>query len=186
MNIAVQIGLLMLVLLGLGLWAVLSGLSAVRREREAGVTPQEVAKLAQPFRRTIAEAAALQREVAAEVSEAPRPLRRELEEIAKRISRLIAKAYPRALHGTRLLNQKNALEADDPVRQRLDEAIADVEAELVTFLETLKVLRGKVYRVLADAAALDREDQLARELEDAMLEVAALEEVFGRGEPSTS
>lgn len=180
MNVAVQIGLLMVLLLGLGLWAVLSGLSAVRRERDAGVTPQEVTKLAQPFRRTIAEAAALQREVAAEVTEAPRPLRREFEEIAKRISRLITKAYPRALQGTRLLNQKNALEADDPVRERLEEAIADVEAELLAFLDTLKVLRGKVYRVLADAAALDREGQLERDLEDAMLEVTALEEVFGR------
>jgi thiamine phosphate synthase YjbQ (UPF0047 family) len=78
----------------------------------------------------------------------------------------------------------NNLARDDPTHQRLEEAIATIEAELSTFLETLKVLRGKVYRVLADATALDQDGQLRRDLEDALLEVQALEEVFRHTEPS--
>lgn len=184
MGVAVQIGLVLIVLLGLGLWAVISGLRSVQRERVAGITPQELGRLAQPFRRYLAEAASLQRDVASQVQLAPKPLRRELHEIAQRIARLIGRAYPRALQGTRLLNQRNSLESDDPTRERLDEAIASVEAELEAFLETLKVLRGKVYRVMADATALDQDGQLSRDLEDALLEVDALEEVFRGPEPT--
>lgn len=184
MGIAVQIALVLVILLGLGLWAVVSGLRAVQHNRVTGITPQELTKLAQPFRKYMGEAAALQRDVAAQVQSAPKPLRRELGEIVKRISRLISRAYPRALQGTRLMSQLNNLEKDDPTHERLEEAVAAIEAELDSFLETLKVLRGKVYRVLADATALDRDGQLSRDLEDALLEVQALEEVFRHTEPT--
>lgn len=183
MGIAVQIALVLAVLLGLGVWAVVSGLRAVQRERGAGITPQELTKLAQPYRRYLGEAAALQRDVAAQVRMAPKPLRRELNEIVSRISRLISRAYPRALQGTRILEQVNSLDREDPTQERLKEASEAIEAELKAFLETLKVLRGKVYRVLADATALDKDAQLSRDLEDALLEVQALEEVFRNEAP---
>ena len=182
--LAAQILLLLVVLLGLGVWAVVSGLRSVRTSRSTGITPQELTRLAQPFRGYLGEAAALQRDVAAQVQTAPAPLRRELGEIVRRIAHLITRAYPRAVQGTHLLNQRNSLEATDPTAERLDQAIAGVEDELSQFLETLKVLRGKVFRVLADAAAFESDGRLSRDLEDAMLEVDALEEVFRRAEPT--
>lgn len=178
MNPAVQVLLVLTVLLGLGIWAIVTGMRAVRGNRAPGISPQELTRVAQPFRGYLGEAAALQRDVAAQVRTAPPPLRRELDEIVRRIARLISRAYPRAMQGTHLLDQARSLEEDDPTRERLEEAIAVVEAELAEFLGTLKILRGKVFRVLADAAALSSDGRLGRDLEDAMLEVDALEEVF--------
>lgn len=178
MGIVVQIAVVLIILLGLGLWAVVSGVRAVQHDRVSGITPQELTKLAQPFRKYVGEAAELHRDVAAQVQSAPKPLRRELNEIVSRIARLISRAFPRALQGTQLINQLNNLEKDDPTHERIQEAVTTIEEELASFLETLKVLRGKVYRVLADATTLDRDSQLGRDLEDALLEVQALEEVF--------
>lgn len=184
MTLAIEIALILSALLALGLWGVISGVRSVRKNRAPGISPQELSRLAQPFRRYLGEAAAIQREVASQVEDADPPLRRELNEISRRIARLVTRAYPRALQGTRLLNQVRNLDADDATRASLEDAIATIERELADFLDTLKLLRSKVYRVLADAASLNEDHRLARDLEDALLEVQALEEVFRDPEPS--
>lgn len=178
MILTVEISLVLAALLALGVWGLVSGVRAGRRQRAAGVTPQQLAGLAQPYRGLLGEAVEVQRDVAQRVLEAPPQLRPELTELARRLGRLNERAYPRALHGTRLASYLARLAPSEAQHPETARAAAEVEAELAGFLETLKTLRGKVYQVLTDATALAADGQLGGDLHDALIDIEALEEAF--------
>lgn len=167
----------LLALLGVGVWALLAG-RAPRRAPETGVSAQQLAALAQPFRRQIGEALEVQRDVAQHAVDAPHGLDAELRELSQRIALLLERAYPRARHGTKLAAYLLTLGADDPHRPETEAALARVEAELESFVTTFKALRGTVYQVLTNATSLGRDRTLGHDLDDVLIEVAALEEAL--------
>lgn len=181
MILTVELSLLFAGLLGLGVWGVVSGVRASRRQRATGVTAQQLATLDQPYRGILGSALEVQRDVAERVAEAPAPLQAELSELARRIARLNERAYPRALHGTRLIGYLLKLAPDEPQYARTEASAAEITAELERFLQTLRELRAKVYQVLTDAAALAADGRLSGDLHDALIDVAALEEAFREG-----
>lgn len=178
MVLTVELALLLLALLGVGVWGVVTGLRSSRRAAAAGVSAQQLSGLAQPFRAQLGEAVSIQRDVAAQVADAPAPLQNELRDMARRVARLVERAYPRARHGTKLSEYLLGLGEHDPQRPETERALAEVRAELEAFVDTLRLLRGKVYQVLTDATALGADAGLATDLHDALLEVEALEEAF--------
>jgi hypothetical protein len=179
--LTIELSLLFAGLLGLGVWGVVSGVRASRRQRATGVSSQQLSGLDQPFRGLLGEALEVQRDVSERVSEAPAPIRPELSELARRIAGLNERAYPRALHGTRLASYLLSLAPDEAQYARTLEASAQVESELQSFLGTLRELRGKVYQVLTDATALADDGRLTVDLHDALIDVEALEEAFREG-----
>lgn len=178
MILTLELSLLLAALLALGVWGLVGGVRLSRRQRASGVTPQQLAALAQPYRSMLGDAVEVQRDVAERVREAPAPLQAELTELARRLGRLNERAYPRALHGTRLASYLLQLAPDEPQHAETSAAAAKVKAELEGFLVTLKTLRGKVYQVLTDATALSADGQLSGDLHDALIDVEALEEAF--------
>ncbi len=181
MGIAVEVGLIFVLLLGLGVWGIATGVRVSRTHRAAGVSPQQLAALAQPYRGVLGEAADIQKDVNQRVREAPAPLRKDLVDLSQRISRLIERAYPRARHGTTLAGYLLELESDDPQFQQTSEAATRVETELEHFLDTLKALRGKIYQLLTNATSLETDSRLGDDLHDVLIEVEALEEAFREG-----
>jgi hypothetical protein len=175
--------LLLAVVLGvlaLGLWFALRGRDAAPRSAggAAPVTPQQLAPLAQPYRGYLGEAVAIQREVRGHAERAPRALQYELGVLAWRVEQLVARALPRAQHGTELAAFLLRLAPDDPQRPATLRAAEQLEAELALFTARLKELRGKVYQVITDAEALAADTLISQELDDALLEVSALEAAF--------
>jgi len=170
---------LLFALLVFGLWGVVSGIRASRRKSRDALTPAELSGLAQPYRALIGEALAVQRDVAEQVGDAPAVLRRELEMIAERVSRLVRRALPRARHGTKLAAYLLELEEGEPQYRQTVEAADKVEKELSEFLDTLKLIRGKMYQVLTDASSLKADKHLSDDLQEALIDVDALEEAFG-------
>ena len=181
MILSLELSLLLAALLGLGVWGVASGVRSSRRQRASGVTAQQLSGLAQPYRRLLGEAAEVQRDVDQRVREAPAQLRTQLGELARRLARLNERAYPRALHGTRLAGFLQQLAPDEPQHAQTAAAAAEVERELEGYLGTLKTLRGKVYQVLTDATALAADGRLSGDLHDALIDIEALEEAFREG-----
>lgn len=179
MLLTLEIGLALVLLVGLGVWGVVSGVRASREERRQAVPPQELGALAQPYRGLLGEAVAIQRDIADQAAEAPAPLRPELIQLSQRVEVLVGRALPRARHGTRLAGYLLRLEPGDAQRPETERAAGEVLGDLERFLETLKLIRGKVYQVLTDATALHEDRQLRRDLDDALIDVASLEEAFG-------
>ncbi len=178
MTITLELALVMLLLLGLGVWGVVSGVRAARENRQQAVTPQELSALAQPFRRLLGEAVAIHKDLDLQAHEAPTALRQELLALSRRLERLIREAVPRARHGSRLAAFLLELGNDDPQRPRTEASIVEVTRELEGFVATLQAMRGKVYQILTDASALAIDSDMGSELEEALSDVEAMEEAF--------
>lgn len=169
--------ILLLLLIGVGVVS----LRRVARPQvavQAAVTPQHLARLAQPYRGLIGEAVSVVREVKAQAQKAPSALQQEFLTLAMRLDFLVRRALPRAEHGTELAAHLLTLSPDDAQYTKIREAAQEVEEELTQLVATFKTLRGKVYQILTDAGSLSKDNRLERDLDDALLDVTALEEVF--------
>lgn len=174
-----ELGLLLLAILGLGVWGIISGIRLSRRQpAKAPVSAQALSSLAQPFRRLLGEAVEIERDVTRRAASAPKPVQRSLTDLALRLRRLVERALPRARHGTELAGYLLRLDQGEPQYQQTEQTLKEIERELSEFVAVLKGLRGKVYQVLTDVSSLGLEQGLKRDLDDAVLEVAALEEAF--------
>ena len=142
-------------------------------------TPQTLSALAQPYKRYMGEAVAIHKDVIAQAEAAPDALKYELTGLAGRVGQLIERALPRAKHGTNLVAYLLELSPTEPQYEQTKQAASRVETELGQFVEHLKTLRGKVYQVLTDATTLSEDTYLERDLQDALIEIEALEEAFG-------
>lgn len=178
MLLTVELAIVLLGLLGLGLWGVVTGVRAAARTRRRSLEPQQLSALTPPFRELMGRAMEIEHDVAGQVRYAPAPLRRDLEELAGRVSGLVGRALPRARQGTRLAGYLLRLEPGDPQHPATTEALGRVEEELRGFLGALEEIRGKVYQVVTDATALAADPTLREELEDARGDIGALEEAF--------
>ena len=178
MSSVLALTLLLLLVLGLGVWGVVSGVRSSRARTLPPLTPPMLSALAQPYRGLMGEALAVYNDVAAQAAGAPKALSRELGEVAVRVHSLVARALPRARHGTALETYLLKLDPSEPQYAQTKQAAAEVESELRNFVQTLRTLRGKVYAVLTDASRLEADPRLDRDLEDALIEIGALEEAF--------
>lgn len=179
MLVTLELALILLVVLGLGVWGIVSGIRLSRQHPpEPPISAPELAALAQPYRRLLGEAIEIEREVTRRAATAPKPVQRRLGDLAQRIRSLITRALPRARHGTDLAGYLLRLAKDEPQYQETLQAMAEVERELEAFVAALRSLRAKVYRILTDASRLSLEAGLERDLSEAVFEVTALEEAF--------
>jgi hypothetical protein len=169
--------LLFVLLLGVAVWAIVRG-NRERPAARAGMTPQALDALAQPYRGLMAEALEIERDVYRQLGTAPPPLKRRLNEVAVRISRLMEAALPQARQGTMLTGYLLRLNQDEPQYAETKEAASAIERELEHFVASLRSLRGKVYGLLTGAAQLEPGVPLKTELEDALFELSALEAAF--------
>lgn len=174
-----ELALILLAILGLGVWGIIAGIRLSRSQpAKAPVSAQALSSLAQPFRRLLGEAVEIEREVARRTASAPKPVQRSLTDLALRLRRLVERALPRARHGTELAGYLLRLDQGEPQHQQTEQTIKEIERELTEFVAVLKKLRGKVYQILTDASRLGLDQGLKRDLDDAVMEVTALEEAF--------
>lgn len=173
-----ELALLMLALLGFGIWGIYSGIKQNQRQISNSIKPQELSSLAQPFKNFMGEAVSIHKDVAIQANNAPRAIKHELLTLSQRIDNLIKRAMPRAKHGTSLAEYLLRLEPNEAQYQTTLESKAIVEQDLASFVETLKLLRGKVYQVLTDATSLQKDNYLSKDLDDALIEISALESAF--------
>ena len=178
MLLTLELTLLLLLILGLGVWGIVSGLRQSRTRERVLVTPQDLSALAQPYRRLMGEAVNVAQDVHKQAASAPKTLQRELGGLAARVDTLVERALPRARHGTSLAAYLLELSPEEDQHVQTTAAAQSVEAELEAFVTTLKTMRGKVYQVLTDATRLDADTYLGRDLDDALIEIEALEEAF--------
>ena len=176
---ALVLGVLALGVLALGAW----GLLSLQREQETSeplgrVRAQDLSALAQPYRRYLGEAVSIQQDIGKQAHGAPQTLQYELTQLAQRVEHLVSRALPRAQYGTRLAAQLLELSPSEAQYAKTQSAAQEVETDLQAFVETLTTLRAKVYQVLSDVANLGADQQLTRDLDDALTEVSALEEAF--------
>jgi len=173
-----ELALLMLSLLGFGVWGIYSGIKQNQRQISKAVKPQELSSLAQPFKNYMGEAVSIHKDVAIQANNAPKAIRSELLTLARRIDDLIKRAMPRAKHGTSLAEYLLRLEPNEAQYKSTLESKEQVEEDLAAFVENLKLLRGKVYQVLTEATSLQKDNYLAKDLDDALIEISALESAF--------
>lgn len=178
MIVTLELTLVLLVVLGLGVWGVVTGIAQSRRQPRQVVTAQQLSSLAQPFRSLLGEAVAVQKDVASQAQHAPKNLKRELERLSLRVERLVLRALPRARHGTNLSTYLLELSPTETQYTQTQASITQVTHELEAFVQSLRTLQGKVYQVLTDAASLEKDSYLAKDLDDALIEISALEEAF--------
>jgi hypothetical protein len=178
MLLTFELALLLLALLGIGLWGIYSGVQASRRRGSSAITSKQLSGLAQPYRNLMGEILQAHSDVLRQLKGAPPLLRKDLESLAQRVDQLIRRALPRAEQGTRLVSYLLDLSPDEAQYANMRQAAGQIEAELEQFLTMLKAIRGKVYQILTDAASLSQDAYLERDLEDALIDVAALEEAF--------
>ena len=179
MALTLELILLLLVVLGVGLWGVVTGIQQSRKTKREPVTPQELSGLAQPYRGYLGEALAVQQDIAAQAGHAPKSLQHELSTLAWRLEQLVRRALPRAQHGSRLAAYLLELREGEAQYEPTRAAAQRVEQDLASFVSTLRVLRGKVYQVMTDATTLTSDQRLAQDLDDALIDISALEEAFG-------
>ncbi len=179
MALTLELVLLFLVVLGVGLWGVITGIRQSRSAQRTPVAPQELSGLAQPYRGYLGEAVAIQGDIAAQAKMAPKSLKHELETLTLRLEHLVRRALPRAQHGSRLVAYLLELRPDEAQHGPTQAAANAVEQDLASFVATLRTLRGKVYQVMTDATTLASDQQLAQDLDDALIDISALEEAFG-------
>lgn len=178
MALTIELVLVLVLVLAIGLWGIVSGIRQSRSQSKTTVSAQVLGALAQPYRRLMGEAVAIAQDVSKQADSAPTPLKRELNSLAQRVDLLVERALPRARHGTSLAAYLLELSPTEAQHAQTLEAANKVEEELTEFVSTLKTLRGKVYQVLTDATKLSTDTYLAKDLDDALIEVAALEEAF--------
>ncbi len=173
---------LILILLFLLLTAMV--IIAIRRsgkqkpKRLDAVTPQELSGLAQPYKNLLGQAVKVHQEVATQAKQAQPALQQEFTELAFRLEMLVKRALPRAQLGTQLASQLLQLKPTEAQYAHTQASAKSIETELNHLLETLNTLKGKVYQVIADSAELSKDTYLKQDLEDALIEVGALEEAF--------
>jgi hypothetical protein len=174
-----EFGLLLLLIL-----LIASVVIAVRRSGKNrakpldAVTPQELSRLAQPYRGLLGEAVGVHQEVATQAKIAQPALQQEFTELAFRLGMLVKRALPRAQLGTQLASRLLQLKPSDAQYTATQTSAKKIEEELVTFNQTLSSLKGKVYQVISDSANLMQDTYLSKDLDDALIEVGALEEAF--------
>lgn len=179
MILTLEIALGLSLLLGLGVWGIVSGIRQSRRQPKVLLSPQQLSRLAQPYRGYMGEAVAIYRDVSSQARTAPKALQDELQRMANRLEQLISRAMPRAEHGTNLAAYLVELRPEEAQFEPTQKAAKDVADELADFVGHLKTLRGKVYQVLTDATNLSKDHYLEKDLEDALIEMEALETAFG-------
>src|SRR5690625_3006024 len=152
--------------------------TTARDASEPAVSAQELAALAQPYRTLLGEAVSIQQEMAERANKAPDVLKVEITEMAARMHRLVQRALPRARHGTQLteflLRLTPGEEEHDHNRKEADR----ISGELTDFLERMRRLRGKTYAILSNASALQADQRLQADLDDALSDVQTLEEAM--------
>ncbi|UCH27431.1 MAG: hypothetical protein JSV66_07285 [Trueperaceae bacterium] len=178
MLLTLELALLLLALLGLGVWGIFSGVRANRRRGSSAITAKQLSGLAQPYRNLMGEILQAHNDVLRQLKSAPPTLRRDLESLSRRVDQLIRRALPRAEQGTKLTSFLLDLSPDEAEYASMRRAAGQIEVELEQFLTMMKAIRGKVYQILTDAASLTQDTYLKRDLEDALIDVAALEEAF--------
>lgn len=173
---------LFLTILGVGTWAIVA---SFRNSQNAAplLKPQHLSALALPYRTYMGEAVAIHSDVLKQAKSAPKTLQPELLRLAGRVEALIQRALPRAEHGTNLSAYLLELSPNEPQHAATKASAEKVAAELEAFVGDLRELRGKVYQVLTDATDLSKDQYLAQDLQDALIEIGALEEAFGELEP---
>ncbi|MEM6428951.1 MAG: hypothetical protein AAF708_06890 [Deinococcota bacterium] len=180
--------LLLIGLISLGVWAIGSGL---KRSREAALgksklSAQTLSALADPYRGIMYEALGCLNDIRSQLDNAPPSLRHNLADMAARVEGILSRALPRARHGSqliaylqRLTRDKKASTSDSvDARAKLEHQAHDIETELRDLLAQLVTLRHKSYQILGDAARIDIGASNARELQDVMFELDALEDVY--------
>ncbi|MEM7735089.1 MAG: hypothetical protein AAF267_04800 [Deinococcota bacterium] len=181
--------LLLIGLISLGVWAIGSGL---KRSREAAagkskLSAQALSALAEPYRGIMYEALSCLHDIHSQLDNVSPSLRRNLADMAIRVEGILERALPRARHGSqlvaylqRLSRNQNASSniTDDEAKAKLRQQANDIETELRDLLAQLVTLRHKSYQVLGDAARIDIGASNARELQDVMFELDALEDVY--------
>jgi hypothetical protein len=174
-----ELGLILLLLL-----IVASIVFAVRRSAKTrskpsdAVTPQELSRLAQPYKQLLGQAVTIHQEVATQAKLAQPALQQEFKELAFRLEMLVKRALPRAQLGTQFASQLLSLKSTEPQYAQTQASAKKIEDELHHLLEVMSTLKGKVYQVIADSAELSKDSYLNKDLEDALIEVGALEEAF--------
>jgi hypothetical protein len=161
-----------------------SVLIAIRRSGKtkanvlSAVTPQELSRLAQPYKNLLGQAVAVHQEVANQATLAQPALQQEFKQLAFRLEMLVKRALPRAVLGTQLSSQLLKMQPSEAQYVQTQASAKKIEEELKHLLGTLSTLKGKVYQVIADSAELTKDTYLSQDLEDALIEVGALEEAF--------
>lgn len=178
MNLTFLTGVVAVLILGLALWGVRSAVQVSRRTHPPPLTPVQLSGLAQPFRTILGEMLEVWRAVRRAAGPAPSSVSQELQELSARVGRVVARALPRAQYGTRLLDRRDSLPTTDPAHLAMASAAQAVVDELHGFLDSLRSLQGKVYQLLADANALLPDDRLRIDLDEALIDVEALEAAF--------
>ncbi len=175
--------LLLFGLIGLGTWAITSGMRSSRQAaaQQSRLSAQHLSGLAEPYRGIMYEALACLKDIRKQSDNASPALKRRLQDIAARIEASLERALPRAQHGSRLQGyfvrlEKQTVSADQ--HPELKQQAQDIERELRELLEQLMTLRDKSYQVLGQAAKLDFDQVSNRELQDALFELDALEETY--------
>ena len=142
------------------------------------VTPQDLSRLAQPYRELLGRAVAVHQEVSAQAKIAQPALQQEFTELAFRLEMLVKRALPRAQLGTQLASQLLQLKPTEAQYAATQSSAKKIEEELSLLNQTLNSLKGKVYQVISDSANLTQDTYLSKDLDDALIEVSALEEAF--------
>ncbi len=173
-----QVGLILVVVLALSVWALGFAVRQSRRPKSFKLTPQQLSSLAQPYRQHMGEALSIHKDVMAQAATAPKVLQRELTDLSKRLEHLLERALPRARHGTQLLSYLLELSPGEAQYQQTKDAAKQIEAELEDFVISFKTLRGKVYQLLTNASDLSKDSYLKQDLEDALIDISALESAF--------
>ena len=107
------------------------------------VTPQELSRLAQPYKNLLGQAVTVHQEVAAQAKQAQPALQQEFIELAFRLEMLVKRALPRAKLGTQLASQLLQLKPTEPQYAQTQASAKNIEQELGHLLEVLKHTQGK-------------------------------------------
>jgi hypothetical protein len=170
--------IVILMFLMIGIIIAIRRSAKIRPKPLSAVTPQELSRLAQPYKNLLGQAVAVHQEVAHQAALAQPALQQEFTELAFRLEMLVKRALPRAVLGTQLSGQLLKMQSSEAQYIQTQASAKKIEEELKHLLGTLSTLKGKVYQVIADSAELSKDTYLSQDLEDALLEVGALEEAF--------
>ena len=176
MILTFELGLILLSVILLGVWGIVSGVLQSRQKKlEDPVSPQQLSRLAQPYRELMGEAVSIYKDVANHAETANEALRPELHSLLLRVALLLKLAYPKAEHGTNLKAYALQLQADDEQQTSLESRAQETALELQDFLRQLKTLRSKLYQLLSDASRLSADLPLKQDLDETFAELAELE-----------
>lgn len=181
MILTIELALIFLAILLLGFWGIVSGVLQARNKKlEDPVSPQELSRLAQPYRELIGEAVAIYKDLARQAEIASRSLKPELQGFVLRMALLLKLAYPKAEHGTKLKAYALQLSADSDQQASLNRSAQEVEEDLKEFLSQFKTLRSKLYQVLSEASQLASDLPLKQDLDETFVELSELEARFAK------